>query len=96
MPKKTDKPDEPADEVIGLVDIPFRGHTFVVPKSRDDWPTAGLAFMSEGKYNLFVKSMLDIAAPRQWTQLCEICPRRRDFTEFWVTFAKVTREDCVD
>lgn len=75
-----------------MLEIPYRGHTFVAPENRDDWSTEGLSYLSEGKYDLFVKYTLEIALPGQWRILCALCPRRKDFSEFFVEFSRVIQE----
>ena len=85
------------DEVLAeYVDIPFRGHTFVVPRSRDDWSTEGLAYLGEGAYHLFIKYNLELARPGQWEQLVQLAPTRRDRNEFFEVHNKIVREECVD
>jgi hypothetical protein len=86
--------DENAGE-SGFVEIVFRATTFIVPRSRDDWPTRGLAYLSEGKYNLFAQAALEIAKPGQWDTLCRLCPRQRDYKEFFVVFSDVINAECV-
>ncbi|MGV0793017.1 hypothetical protein [Mycolicibacterium sp. XJ1819] len=99
MPKPKSKPDADADDSpedqVEFVKIPFKGVTFVIPRSRDDWSIEALAWLSEGKNNLFVKYTLEIARPGQWEALVALCPRRRDFGKFYAAFAKAT-QDCVD
>lgn len=90
--QETETEEPEADE--GLAEIPFRGVTFVVPKNRDDWSTEALAWLAEEKYNLFVKYTLEIARQGQWDTLCTLCPRRRDFADFFVLFGKTIKEEC--
>lgn len=77
-----------------FVEIPFRGMTFVIPRSRDDWSTEGLAYLSEGKFNLFTKYTLELAKPGQWALVTKLCPRRKDFREFFAAFGSAT-EECI-
>ena len=79
-----------------LVEFEFEGTTFVIPKSRNDWSTAGFAFLSEDKFNLFVKENLELARPGQWRALCALCPRRRDYIPFWQLITQVIKEECTD
>lgn len=105
MPKKTqpddteaaevDLPEPKPDPAEQYVEIPFRGVKFIIPRSRDDWSIEALAWLSEGKNNLFVKYTLEIAKQGQWEALMAMCPRRRDFSDFYGVFAKATNE-CVD
>ena len=89
--------DEPETEPeIEMVEFEFKGTTFTIPKSRDDWSTAGFAFLSEDKFNLFVKENLELARPGQWRALCALCPRRRDYIPFWQLVAQVMKEECTD
>ncbi|WP_374159075.1 hypothetical protein ACEWX3_07585 [Mycobacterium sp. G7A2] len=93
-PAKTAKPKAtlPNPE---FAEITFRGHTFVIPRNRDNWSTEGLAYLAEEKYNLFVKYTLEIAKTGQWATLCSLCPRRKDFTQFFVLFGKTIQDECV-
>ena len=85
------------DEVLAeYVDIPFRGHIFVVPRSRDDWSTEGLAYLGEGAFHLFVKYNLELARPGQWEQLVRLAPTRRGRNEFFEVHNKIVSEECVD
>lgn len=108
-PKKSAKPTEaketeadtdtqddsqPDAEKPDLAEIAFRGVKFVIPRNRDDWSTEGLAYLSEEKYNLFVKYTLEIAGPGQWQTLCALCPRRKDFSEFFVLFGEAIKTEC--
>lgn len=107
-PKKTPKPVEtevdtdnedkstPDAEKPDLAEITFRGFKFVIPRNRDDWSTEGLAYLAEGKYNLFAKYTLEIAGPGQWQTLCALCPRRKDFAEFFVLFGDTIKTECYD
>lgn len=85
---------QPRDDEGDFVTIPFRGMTFVIPRNRDDWSTEGLAYLSEGKFNLFAKYILEVAQPGQWKLVTKLCPRRKDFREFFAAFSKAT-EDCI-
>lgn len=104
MPKKPQTDDteaaevdlpEPAADGEQFVEILFKGVKFIIPRSRDDWSIEALAWLSEGKNNLFVKYTLEIARQGQWEALVAMCPRRRDYGEFYALFAKSTNE-CVD
>lgn len=91
-PETPDLPKpEPAPEML---EIPYNGFTFVIPKHRDDWPTSGMAALAEEKYNLFVRDTLEIAKPGQWEVLCKMCPRKRDFAQFFAVFGPATQE-CI-
>ena len=78
-----------------FVEIVFRGVKFVIPRDRDDWSVEALAWLSEGKNNLFIKYTLEIARPGQWEALVKMCPRKRDFGEFYSLFADATQE-CIN
>lgn len=105
-PKATPEPDvdedetdvaEPTDTPIvdaSLVEINFAGAKFVIPRDRGDWSTEALAWLSEGKFNLFVKYLLERTLPGQWRALCVICPRTRDFSAFFVLASKVIKDEC--
>jgi hypothetical protein len=80
---------------VEFVEIPFKGAVFVIPRDRDDWSTEGLAYLAEERYNLFVKYTLEIARPGQWDVLCRICPRKRDYQEFFTVFGAATGE-CIN
>ena len=95
-PEVEDIPTElVGDDGVELVEIPYNGVVFVVPKQRDDWSTEALAYVSEGRYNLFVKYMLEFAKSGQWDMLCALCPRRRDFAGFFAVFGKALEQECV-
>jgi hypothetical protein len=109
MPSKArSKPDESTEDASEsqangaelpkpdkFVEIPFKGIKFVIPRDRDDWSIEALAWLSEGKNNLFVKYTLEIAKQGQWEALTKLCPRRRDFAAFYSLFAKAT-DECVN
>lgn len=84
--------EQPASEFVEIV---YKDTTFVVPRDRDDWPTEGLAYLAEQRFNLFVKSMLEIAKPGQWDQVCRLCPTRRDFNTFFEAFGEAINKECV-
>lgn len=96
MPKPKLVDDEPdaTPELPGLVEIAFGGITFVIPRDRDEWSTEALAYLGEGKFNLFVKYTLEIGKPGQWKALVALCPTRKRFQEFFVLFGAATKE-CV-
>lgn len=79
-----------------LVEIEYKGIKFIVPRDRGDWSTKGLAYLAEEKYNLFVKNILDTTLPGQWEVLVRLCPRRRDFAEFFTLFGQTTRTECIN
>lgn len=79
---------------LDVVEIVFGGATFVIPRDRGDWPTEAMAWLSEGKFNLFVKYLLDRTKPGQWKVLTTICPRTRDFSAFFVLASKTIRDEC--
>jgi hypothetical protein len=95
MPKSKMSEQEEQDEPEQFVEIPYRGAVLVIPRDRGDWSTEGLAYLAESKYNLFVMHTLEIAKPGQWKVLCRLCPRRRDFAEFFALFGAAT-EGCVN
>lgn len=87
MPKKAAEPEAPE-----FVEIPYKGSVFVIPKDRGDWSTEGLAYLAEEKYNLFVKHTLEMAVPGQWEAVVHLCPRRKDFADFFTVFGQATKE----
>lgn len=97
MPKTKTPPetDDTTDDAVEMVEIPFRGATFVIPKDRGEWSTEGLAHLAEERYNLFVKYTLELALPGQWDVLVRVCPRRRDYQEFFVVFGQAT-QNCIN
>lgn len=96
VPKKAvDLPAPPdSDDVSELVEIDFQSTTFVIPRDRDDWSIEALAYLSEGKYNPFVKYLLDTTKPGQWKALVQLCPTRKDFSAFFILIGKVIAEEC--
>ena len=88
--------EEAEPDEVELVEFEFRGNTYVIPKSRDDWSTAGLAWLAKGEYAAFVEETLEIAKPGQWRKVCALCPRRHDFREFFAAFSAVAREECTE
>lgn len=88
-PKDTETP-----QVSDFVEIPFQESTFIIPRDRDDWSTEALAYLGEGRFNLFVKYTLEVAKPGQWKALVVLCPTRKHFQEFFILFGAATKE-CV-
>jgi len=98
VPKQTDPGDLPNPKKVvdqGLVEIDFQGATFVIPRDRDDWSTEGNAWLGEGKFNLFVKYLLEIARPGQWKTLTRLCPTPKQFNQFFVVLGKAIQEECI-
>lgn len=94
-PKAPETETETEPEGPQFVEIPFRGAVFVIPRDRDDWSTEALAYLAEGQYNLFVKYTLEIAKPGQWDVLVRVCPRKRDYAEFFGAFGPATN-GCIN
>jgi hypothetical protein len=104
-PAEAAGPAPPAEETPDLAEIPFRGTTFTLPKSRDEWNTdAYLEWMEAVAQNLYppyIRAAKLLLGPTQWAQLQSMgsagrpAAVRKDFDEFLAVFLPVTLNECV-
>ena len=105
MPAKPKPKPEPTPEVddeeepSGTVEMQFRGKTFTIPRSVDDWPTvAYLARLKATTSNLLLDWMTFvelILGEKQWQQLTlSTAARSGDFGEFVDLFGTTVAAEC--
>lgn len=97
---KTAAPEPDADEpeTEPVVEIPFGGHTFTVPKNRDDWNTrAIIAFGSATTYDDQIEGIRLQLGEDEWSLLVDtVAPTAGLFKRFADLFFNKVRECVVD
>lgn len=84
------KPHVHAAVEDGLVRFDFRGTTFTVPASGDDWDAdAWIALLRDQYYQV---AEYQLSATNQWAKLKRLAPTRKDVNEFLVVFSAAVRE----
>lgn len=78
---------------IELVEIPFRGATFTIPKDRDDWDAEAFLAIAHGQH---IASLQMILGPDQWLKLRQIGTSRRITKEFSAIFGEVAERECIN
>lgn len=89
-PTSDTEPENTAAPVEDMVPIAFRGVTFLVPKSGDDWDTdAWIAVLRSQYYQV---AQFQLSATKQWAVLKQLAPTRGDMNEFLKVFGDALRE----
>jgi hypothetical protein len=84
----------PTPEPPELVEIPFRGEVFTVPKHRRKWSTKGTVAIAEKQFNVAVKYLL---GPAQWEKLSLVTGDVNEtFDEFFILFGQTIKRECVE
>ena len=93
-PKLVDESSETIDtaDVVEMVQVPFRGHDFAIPKDMDEWDTEACLAIGEKKYLFAAKTVL---GPGQWALLRSLGSKRKDGNEFLTVFAAVVQSECI-
>lgn len=100
-PKPKPIPDDPADlpEPSELVEIPFNGVVFTVPKDRDQWSFESEMALYQAKatnLSLYWVQWAELGlGPEQWAKLQQVATTRGDLVEFHKSFVKIVFSECV-
>lgn len=105
-----DAPDAEAAEAAEapvlpeIVEIGFRGETFIIPKNRDYWVTQGYLEWYEaletGKYPQWIRAVRTLLGAGQWSKLSAMGSEgrpeaiRKDFDDFLNEFMPASTEKC--
>lgn len=88
--EEVDEPPE-VDAPIELVDIPFRGQTFQIPRDMDEWDIEACLALSQHNYAQSAKLLLGTG---QWALLQSLGSKRKDINDFLVVFGRVIDREC--
>jgi len=99
MPKQAKETAvEAAEEVttkVELVEIPFGGQTFTIPKYRDDWETRAIIAFNRARSKDEQVAAIEIQfGEEQWELLLETAPKAGQFREFIDLFFKTVQAEC--
>lgn len=85
------EPETNDGDAVEMVDVPFRGHNFKIPRDMDEWDTEACLAMSQQEYVLAAKLIL---GGGQWALLQSLGSKRKDVREFLIIFGDVVGREC--
>lgn len=82
-----------------LVEIPFKGHVFTVPKDRDIWSLDSELALYEARATNLSKYWVQWVelglGPSQWLKLLDVMDNRGDLVAFTKVFMETVFSECV-